>query len=201
MAEQELKFKKLADVELVEEAPDTAHALAEIDGEIKRVAGGVGGGAGGYLVDATGDGALAIENNSLIITTPVPGLLDAAASGSSVTIKANMADFIGTSNKGYYCYIACTGCASYLDCMIALQEEEVELPAEGKEGYEEVELMKDIILSGMQCAGDFADVIFLNGHTMDELEEIMSTASLSTLSATPAALKLKGLKGGNAVAE
>lgn len=51
---EELKFQKLSEVELLEKAPGTAHALAEVDGRIKRVAGGVGGGGGNiYVWDVT----------------------------------------------------------------------------------------------------------------------------------------------------
>lgn len=49
-----MDFKKLADVELLEEAPEGATAFAEVNGEVKRVAGGIGGGGGrGYVVDIT----------------------------------------------------------------------------------------------------------------------------------------------------
>lgn len=41
---EELKFQKLSDVELVEEASEAAHPLVEEDGKIKRVKGGIGGG-------------------------------------------------------------------------------------------------------------------------------------------------------------
>ena len=53
MAEEELKFQKLGAVELLEEAPEGAHALVESDGSVFRVKGGIGGGAGVYIVDVT----------------------------------------------------------------------------------------------------------------------------------------------------
>lgn len=40
---EELKFQKLSEVELVEEASESAHPLVEEDGKIKRVKGGLGG--------------------------------------------------------------------------------------------------------------------------------------------------------------
>lgn len=43
---EELKFQKLSEVELLEEAPEDAHPLVETGGTIKRVKGGLGG--GGY---------------------------------------------------------------------------------------------------------------------------------------------------------
>lgn len=50
----ELEFKRLADVELLEEAPKGATVFAEVNGEVKRVAGGIGGGGGrGYVLDIT----------------------------------------------------------------------------------------------------------------------------------------------------
>lgn len=50
----ELEFKRLADVELLEKAPAGATAFAEVNGEVKRVAGGIGGGGGrGYVLDIT----------------------------------------------------------------------------------------------------------------------------------------------------
>ena len=50
-----MDFKKLVDVELLEEAPEGATAFAEVNGEVKRVAGGIGGGGGGrgYVLDIT----------------------------------------------------------------------------------------------------------------------------------------------------
>lgn len=187
MAEQELKFKKLADVELVDEAPDTAHALAEIDGEIKRVAGGVGGGAGGYLVDATGE--LTNKDSTMIIATPVPGMMEALEKGSVVIVKLDMGEMSAGAASGTYAYMPCTMVCNYYD-LAAIE-------GGGEMSEEQIALLKDTYYG--YCL-EF-QTFFLNGHTMDELEEIMSTASLSTLSATPAALKLKGLKGGNAVAE
>lgn len=188
MAEQELKFKKLADVELVDEAPDTAHALAEVDGEIKRVAGGVGGGGtGGYLVDATADGALIGGDGVFYVTTPVPGLAEALEKGSTVTIKGDIGIVFGSESgaSGTYGYSTCSAIASMYDYGIA----------NGMSEEEELALMKDMYIG--VALGDSMTVVFTNGHS---LEELSSTASLSTLSATPAALKLKG-KGGNAVAE
>lgn len=41
---EELKFQKLAEVELVEEVSGDAHPLIEEDGKIKRAKGGLGGG-------------------------------------------------------------------------------------------------------------------------------------------------------------
>lgn len=40
---EELKFQKLSEVELVEEASESAHPLVEEDGKIKRAKGGLGG--------------------------------------------------------------------------------------------------------------------------------------------------------------
>lgn len=50
---EELKFQKLSEVELVEEASKNAHVLVEDEGKIKRVSGGVGSGA--YVIDLTDD--------------------------------------------------------------------------------------------------------------------------------------------------
>lgn len=68
-----MDFKKLADVELLEKAPEGATAFAEVNGEVKRVAGGIGGGGGGgrgYVLDITdklisllsGDDSVSEEN-------------------------------------------------------------------------------------------------------------------------------------------
>lgn len=48
----ELKFQKLAEVELLEKAPEGSHPLVEHDGKIKRVTGGLGG-AGISVFDLT----------------------------------------------------------------------------------------------------------------------------------------------------
>ena len=41
---EELKFQKLAEVELLEKAPEGSHPIVEHEGRIKRVTGGLGGG-------------------------------------------------------------------------------------------------------------------------------------------------------------
>lgn len=58
MAENSYEFKKLADVEALEEVPENANALIEVDGAIKRVPGsGLGSSGGGG-----GDVAIAMFN-------------------------------------------------------------------------------------------------------------------------------------------
>lgn len=47
-----MDFKKLAEVELLDSAPKGATTFAEVNGEVKRVAGGIGGGSG-YVWDLT----------------------------------------------------------------------------------------------------------------------------------------------------
>ena len=79
---EELKFQKLSEVELLEEAPDGAHVVVEVEGQIKRVAGGLGGGlptlklttpttlAGNYALNDT-DAALMEE----LYVNQVPAVL------------------------------------------------------------------------------------------------------------------------------
>lgn len=50
---EELKFQKLAEVELVEEAPEGAHPLIEVDGKIKRTLQIKGSGSGIPVFDLT----------------------------------------------------------------------------------------------------------------------------------------------------
>ena len=50
---EELKFQKLAEVELVEEAPEGAHPLIEVDGKIKRALQIKGSGSGIPVFDLT----------------------------------------------------------------------------------------------------------------------------------------------------
>lgn len=192
MAEQEFKFKRLADVELIDEAPDTAHALAEIDGEIKRVAGGIGGGgAGGYLVDATAEGAFVLATDSstpsITVTVPVPGLLEALEKGCTVTLKGDLGIAFGEAASGYYGYMVCENIANFYDYMMgsggSIDEETTP---------DQIEMVKKLFVATASLLGDLALVIFTNGQDI---------SSIMSLSATPAALKLKGLKGGNAVAE
>lgn len=192
MAEQEFKFKRLADVELIDEAPDTAHALAEIDGEIKRVAGGIGGGgAGGYLVDATAEGAFVLATDSstpgITVTVPVPGLLEALEKGCTVTLKGDLGIAFGEAASGYYGYMVCENIANFYDYMMSSGgsiDEEVT--------PDQIEMVKKLFVATASLLGDITLVMFTNGQDI---------SSIMSLSATPAALKLKGLKGGNAVAE
>lgn len=64
-----MDFKKLAEVELLEEAPEGATAFAEVNGEVKRVSGGIGGGGGsGYVWDIS-DRVLAITSGDSSVGT------------------------------------------------------------------------------------------------------------------------------------
>lgn len=181
MAENELKFKKLSDVELIEEAPDTAHALAEIDGEIKRVSGGLGGG-GGYLVDATGEGALVVDSSSdtpnIMVTVPVPGLAEALEKGSTVTVKGDIGTVFVGSASGYYGYMFCENIANFYDYMMG---------SGGSIGEEatpdQIEMTKKLFVATATLLGNLALVFFTNGQ---------DTSGMMSLSATPAALKLRG---------
>lgn len=48
-----MEFKKLADVNLLDSAPANATAFAEVNGEVVRVKGGVGGDGNSYIYDFT----------------------------------------------------------------------------------------------------------------------------------------------------
>lgn len=125
----ELKFKRLADVELLEEAPEGATAFAEVNGEVKRVAGGIGGGNSGgkgYIWDVTdkmkainsGDSSVGSinANTALLVLTKEEALsvitksieangltayADLSAVGLTGTvISASGPDFIGSLAEG-----------------------------------------------------------------------------------------------------
>ena len=58
-----MDFKRLAEVELLDSAPEGATAFAEVNGEVKRVAGGIGGGSTGYVWDVTDKFIAAVEGS------------------------------------------------------------------------------------------------------------------------------------------
>lgn len=68
-----MDFKKLSEVDLLEVAPDGVRVLAEVDGSIKRIIGGVGG-SPGYVWDVTdkfmdaafNTGAATIDENNML---------------------------------------------------------------------------------------------------------------------------------------
>lgn len=111
---EELKFQKLSEVELVEEASESAHPLVEEDGKIKRAKGGLGGGT--YIVDTSEIFAKFIsamnsgsdlpegmqhEGNFIICAMPLDTAIkmvsDIAKEGS-VTLKFDAEKFINTFN-------------------------------------------------------------------------------------------------------
>lgn len=89
---EELKFQKLSEVELVEEASESAHPLVEEDGKIKRAKGGLGGSIPTfdltpYLAEDGSSVNLEAVNEGLVIITPeftdeeVEAIIKLAASG------------------------------------------------------------------------------------------------------------------------
>lgn len=100
----ELEFKRLADVELLEKAPEGATTFAEVNGEVKRVAGGIGGGSG-YVWDLTPyleAGTFEASETLLTIEAIIPieeatALIDAFVKAGQVRMLARISDADGTS--------------------------------------------------------------------------------------------------------
>lgn len=153
-----MDFMNLAEVPEVDGVQDGDTVFVVRDGEVCRVAKDkVGGGAGGYVVNVAAEEFSADEDSGMFcITTPVPGLLEAVASGAVVTIAVDAGALMSGGETGANAYITTLGAAD----MGALAGEEYA-------GY---------IVSACMMVGDYINVLFTNGRA------VPTDASLSTLS-------------------
>lgn len=173
-----MDFMNLAEVPEVESVQDGDTVFVVRNGEVCRVAKDkVGGGAGGYVVNVAKEELIADEDGGLLyITTPVPGLLEAAASGAVVTVAGDVGLFVGEEEIGANAYITTLGA---MDMGALLGEEDA--------GY---------IVSAVMINGECANLVFTNGQA------IPTEASVATLSldgeTAPASLleKLRSKLGG-----
>ena len=106
-----MDFKKLGEVETVEEILDTDTVLVARDGQIYRAdKSKVGGGAGGYLLEPA-DAEIVEDSDSsgvFYITSQINDMLKAIEAGATVTIKMDGKHF-GEGMKGavvHTCLIA-----------------------------------------------------------------------------------------------
>lgn len=150
-----MDFLNLAEVPEVDSVQDGDTVFVVRDGEVRRVAKDkVGGGAGGYLVDVAA-GETLTEEGDFIITTPTPGLLEAAASGAVVSIALDASVLLGEAEEiGIKAYIPTIG---VMDATILGEE------------------FAGFILAGINATGQFAAVCFTNG------QPIPTTTNLTTL--------------------
>lgn len=152
-----MDFLNLAEVPEVDSVQDGDTVFVVRDGEVRRVAKDkVGGGAGGYLVDVAAGETLTEEgDSSFIITTPTPGLLEAAASGAVVSIALDASVLLGEAEEiGIKAYIPTIG---VMDATILGED------------------FAGFILAGINVNGQFAAVCFTNG------QPIPTTTNLTTL--------------------
>lgn len=187
-----MDFMNLAEVPEVDSVQDGDTLFVVRDGEVCRVAKDqVGGsGAGGYLVEVGDDEVLLDEAGdgsvTVIIKTPVPGILEAAAKGAVVTIAADVGVLMGGEPLGAPAYITTFG---LVDCG-ALEEDGA-----------------GIFFSGCQLAESvYASIYFANGSNLFD-EASVATMSLDGETETASSVtgllsKLRAkLRGGKDVVE
>lgn len=159
-----MDFKKLGEVETVEEILDTDTVLVARDGQIYRAdKSKVGGGAGGYLLEPA-DAEIVEDSDSsgvFYITSQINDMLKAIEAGATVTIKMDGKHF-GEGMKG----------AVVHTCLIAaVSGEPIETQLPG------------IVLMGFAFAGgDFGQICFTNGGPVPSTSST-STTSVNTISA------------------
>lgn len=138
-----MDFMNLAEVPEVDSVKDGDTVFVVRDGEVCRVAKDkVGGGAGGYLVDVSAE-ELVIEDDVFLIATPVPGLIEAAASGAAVSVAIDIGLIAEEDIElGTKAYMPTTG---VIDAGVLGEE------------------FAGMILAGVIC-GQFLTVVFTNGQ-------------------------------------
>lgn len=168
-----MDFMNLAEVPEVESVKDGDTVFVVRDGEVCRVAKDkVGGGAGGYVVNAAFSD-VAKDRNLMCITTPIPGMLEAARNGASVSVNIDLGliftdDDEDPQETGYIVTMQTTGVADAVDILKAMAGDEFDEDMQ--------ELCEGMVFSGMNVVGSHIEVIFTNGQA------IPTNASLSTLS-------------------
>lgn len=168
-----MDFMNLAEVPEVESVKDGDTVFVVRDGEVCRVAKDKvgGGGAGGYVVNAAFSDVSA--DNGLIIATPIPGMMDAARNGASVSVNMDIGLVMSedeVQETGVICTMQTLGvvdACEFFKIMFADEEDFDESMLEQYEG---------MVISGMNIMGTHIMVMFTNGQV------IPTNASLSTLS-------------------
>lgn len=163
-----MDFKKLGEVETVEEILDTDTVLVERDGQIYRAdKSKVGGGAGGYLLEPADAEIVAmdtaVKHSQFCITSKIDDVLKGVKAGAPMTVKMDgkhiSNDFAGTS-----IYIAISFFASG--------------------GFLETEMPGAVLYGGglNLIAGDLLIFVFTNGGPVPDTSST-STASVNAVSA------------------
>lgn len=105
---EELKFQKLSEVELVEEASENAHPLIEEGGKIKRAKGGLGGGIPmfdltPYIAEDFSNVTME-ENIPIISIAPVfteqevEDFINLARSAGAICLQVDLSNYLGMSS-------------------------------------------------------------------------------------------------------
>lgn len=163
-----MDFKKLGEVETVEEILDTDTVLVARDGQIYRAdKSKVGGGAGGYLLEPADDEIVAIDKNEehsqFCITSKIDDVLKSVEAGAPLTVKMD-GKHISNDYAVTSVYIAISSFASG--------------------GALETEMPGAVLYSvGFNVlTGDIALFIFTNGGPVPGADST-STTSVNTISA------------------
>lgn len=158
-----MDFKKLGEVETVEEILDTDTVLVARDGQIYRAdKSKVGGGAGGYLLEPADAEITKASDSSgaFFITSQINDMLKAIEAGATVTIKMD-GKHIDDSMAGATVYI----------CLL--------LTAGG--GTIGTELPGVALMGFVLMGGDLGPIYFTNGGPVPSTSST-STTSVNTIS-------------------
>lgn len=158
-----MDFKKLGEVETVEEILDTDTVLVARDGQIYRAdKSKVGGGAGGYLLEPADDEITksSDSNGVIYITSQINDMLKAIEAGATVTIKMDGKHIDDSMAEAtvYICLLLAAG--------------------GGTLGTEQ----PGIALMGYALIGGLAAIYFTNGGPVPGADST-SAASVNTISA------------------
>lgn len=159
-----MDFKKLGEVETVEEILDTDTVLVARDGQIYRAdKSKVGGGAGGYLLEPADAEIVKASDSSgtFYITSKIDDMLKAIEAGATVTIKMDGKHF-EESMAGAVFHI----------CLIAV--------ASG--GSLETQMPGIALVGFAFTGGDFGQICFTNGGPVPSTSST-STTSVNAISA------------------
>lgn len=191
-----MDFMNLAEVPEVESVQDGDTVFVVRDGEVCRVAKDkVGGGAGGYVVNAAFSD-VSVADGKLYILTPIPGMLDAVRNGSSVSVNMDFGVLFGGEEETgvLVTMLATGGFIDYIEVMKWAMGDDEDFDPSVFDGYEEM------VVSSFYMNGDDVPVLFTNGQSIAD-EASVATLSLDGETTTPLASlmeKLRSKLGGGA---
>lgn len=166
-------FKKIGDLEMIDEVQEDDTVLVVRDGSLYRAAGG-GLGGGNYAINV-GDNEITGVDDTLFVSAPIPGLLDAVEKGANVIVKTDLGLLLAGEPMNEPMFLIAEGGFVSLDALVDLmgddEDSDEDNPYKGK----------GMVMTGASINGNYAPVLLTNGVDISELTGA-SASGVSTLS-------------------